>query len=475
MSFCTCAHQSTLKYVIYNFLCQNKVPRRTHLTKEHPDPECYHLKTLAACAALFLEGSYESAPLFLSGTNKFIWRDKGMCFGLAGTGKTAGTFFDWCSLYQNPRTAEEKAVFDMSLKDINLWYAHQATIIWMFTAMPSNIENTYSERGWPNFEMFVSELISASHSVLNISSDIRTHLLDSSVKEYGQLVTDTMKSERRPPLSPDEFNTLIETKVFTNGADCDNIVKPKYAQTFRVVIACATQLDFSNLGWANDELEQCMVLIKSHCPQLKKLDLSSNQFSKTLEELAEFPATAQMEDISFLKCKQIRGDICGLADLPPFARIWRIDLRYTQVSGDISTPLSSLVNLTDLSLGSTQVSGQITALSGLVNLTILDLSSTQVSGEITALSGLVNLTQLNLYSTQVSGEISALSGLVNLTILDLGYTQVSGEITALSGLVNLTVLQLKPSKISGDFTKFYWVETSDLRRVGRPSRCCAIG
>lgn len=31
MAFCTCAHRSTLKYVICNLLCQNKVPRKAHL------------------------------------------------------------------------------------------------------------------------------------------------------------------------------------------------------------------------------------------------------------------------------------------------------------------------------------------------------------------------------------------------------------------------------------------------------------
>ena len=32
MSFCTCAHQGILKYVIYNCVCHNKVHRKTHLT-----------------------------------------------------------------------------------------------------------------------------------------------------------------------------------------------------------------------------------------------------------------------------------------------------------------------------------------------------------------------------------------------------------------------------------------------------------
>ena len=174
---------------------------------------------------------------------------------------------------------------------------------------------------WPTFELSVSQLISASHSVLDISVAIRTQLLDSSVKGYWQLVGSTLKSGRKPPLSPEKFNTLVEAKIFTNGADCDEIVKPKYAKTFQAVVACAAQLDFSNLAWENSDLDQCMALILSHCPQLKKLDLSDNEFSTTLEDLGKFEAIAQITDISLLGCEQVRGDIHALADLPAFARI----------------------------------------------------------------------------------------------------------------------------------------------------------
>jgi hypothetical protein len=97
----------------------------------------------------------------------------------------------------------------------------------------------------------------------------------------------------------------------------------------------------------------------------------------------------------------------------------KLDCENTQIS-DLS-PLSGLVNLTELWLDNTQVS-ELGVLSGLVNLTTLYLNNTQVS-DLGALSGLENLAVLGLENTRVS-DLGALSGLVNLEALYLDNTQV---------------------------------------------------
>ncbi|RKZ36784.1 MAG: hypothetical protein DRQ49_17345 [Gammaproteobacteria bacterium] len=107
--------------------------------------------------------------------------------------------------------------------------------------------------------------------------------------------------------------------------------------------------------------------------------------------------------------------------------------------------LGNLVNLTDLSLSSNQLSGTIPSeLSNLVNLTRLDLDSNQLSGTIPSeLGNLVNLTYLNLGDNQLSGTIpSELGNLVNLgdgTVegLYLNNNQLSGIIPDLSNLTKL--------------------------------------
>ena len=108
------------------------------------------------------------------------------------------------------------------------------------------------------------------------------------------------------------------------------------------------------------------------------------------------------------------------------------------------TGIENFINLTDLNLGSNNIS-DISALSGLTNLTFLNLSSNNIS-DISALTGLTNLTRLNLGSNNIS-DISVLSGLTNLTYLCLDWNEIT-DINAISGLTNLTDLKLYCNNIS---------------------------
>ena len=137
-----------------------------------------------------------------------------------------------------------------------------------------------------------------------------------------------------------------------------------------------------------------------------------------------------------------------IEDIKYCTNLTNLSLHSTQVSGDISA-VSNLTNLTALGLSSTQVSGDISAVSKLTNLTYLSLTSTQVSGDISAVSNLTNLTNLILYSTQVSGDISAVSNLTKLTNLSLSFTQISGDISAVSNLTNLNKISLLNTQVSG--------------------------
>ena len=42
-----------------------------------------------------------------------------------------GVFFDWCSLYQEPREGDQLDSFKRSLKFINLWYGHSLTTVYL--------------------------------------------------------------------------------------------------------------------------------------------------------------------------------------------------------------------------------------------------------------------------------------------------------------------------------------------------------
>ncbi len=50
------------------------------------------------------------------------------------------------------------------------------------------------------------------------------------------------------PAMPAEFNNILEDKTFTNGAEKD-VVRTKYAETFKTGVTHAKELDFSDSGW----------------------------------------------------------------------------------------------------------------------------------------------------------------------------------------------------------------------------------
>lgn len=68
-------------------------------------------------------------------------------------------FMDWVSLHQRDengvRTSQEKVAFRQALSKMNLWYAHQKTLVYLLSATPSEwAADTipYHARGWTSFE-----------------------------------------------------------------------------------------------------------------------------------------------------------------------------------------------------------------------------------------------------------------------------------------------------------------------------------
>ena len=156
--------------------------------------------------------------------------------------------------------------------------------------------------------------------------------------------------QREPPLLPDRFYTLIQDKTFTNGADREKIVIPKYNDTFEKVIEKAEKLHFDNLGFGDEEADAAVYLAQNF-GSVTDLSLGAN-------------------------------NLLSMGMVVTLTNLVKLDLaRNKEMSGDIAS-LRELRNLTDLALFETQVSGDIASLSELRNLTELLLDKTQVSGDI---------------------------------------------------------------------------------------------
>ena len=91
------------------------------ITKSHPDPEGFHLGTLA--------------PVLRSDCKR------------SDIASRVAVFIDFCCLYQSPRSDDESALFKKGLSSINLLYAHQTTYVLCLTRVPAGVTG-YDVSGW---------------------------------------------------------------------------------------------------------------------------------------------------------------------------------------------------------------------------------------------------------------------------------------------------------------------------------------
>lgn len=317
----------------------------------------------------------------------------------------------------------------------------------------------------------------SSYENVAISGERRTQLLlgkasdGTPLNHYLDVVVER-RCTRGVPLSPERFNELVDSKIFTDGSDKEKVVKPKYAETFRVVITNAHALHLRGLGLDDAQARQLLDLTAEHCKCIIELDLSCNDISlpveltigsKTMAQLRRLNLTgcgrgsavpfdvAPLADLVHLKQLElagafVSGDVAPLATLQDLEVLW---LTGTKVSGDVGV-LAKLRYLQRLGLGSTFVSGDMTPLSTVTFLERLGLNETQVYGDVADVGKLKHLVRLGLGGTKVSGDVARLHALWNLEVLDLNRTAVSGDVARLSHLVCLTVLELRSTAVSGD-------------------------
>merc|ERR1719203_2324721 len=78
------------------------------LTKQHPDPNSFHLGNLAPLIKAFASWNRVRS-------------------------EQIAVFIDWCSLPQTPMSESEQKAYQRAMQHVHLWYAHTATNVWMLT------------------------------------------------------------------------------------------------------------------------------------------------------------------------------------------------------------------------------------------------------------------------------------------------------------------------------------------------------
>jgi len=247
------------------------------LTKDHPDPEAFQLRSIAKVAALYMEGK-KYGEIYTSPLTE--------AFATKGLGPPDfALFWDWASLFQKPRTEAEEVLFLPGLKSSNVWYGHEAAVCWMQTELPEGfsfapgLAKDYDESGWCFVEAAISSGLKVGKRRLDLG--VRTNL---AMTTYGGgicnlspacTIEGVCAARREPPLVPDKMRQRLETKKFTSSADAD-VVFQLYRSFFDGAAATATHLTFAGLEWGVAEVELLLPVL-SRFTALTVLDLSQNK------------------------------------------------------------------------------------------------------------------------------------------------------------------------------------------------------
>ena len=128
----------------------------------------------------------------------------------------------------------------------------------------------YWDKGWTSFEYALAMMIKVS----NISRAADWH----QVLDLGQEGMRQVILTRPAPAEPLAFFGGHEygDKTYTNGADRDAIVAPKFRETTFELLAGVRELDYSKHDWTDSEAVQLAVVLPL-CAKLKALRLVGNK------------------------------------------------------------------------------------------------------------------------------------------------------------------------------------------------------
>lgn len=221
----------------------------------HPDPEGRTLVLLA--------NAITTAQTFQVSKGPYTWQT---------LPPRVAVFFDYCSLYQPPRTEGQTPMTEpqhealrAALARMQVWYAHQLTTCFFVTGDPqqnSPRPTPYHERGWPTFEYHVSAIGKA------ITSSGWPQLVDVGIG------VDTL-FERGVPLTPAALEHLLESKRFTDGTD-HGLVLSLYKKTVQCMIIGASRLIYSSCEWGPNEVGAFASAWFSLCDRLEHFSLATN-------------------------------------------------------------------------------------------------------------------------------------------------------------------------------------------------------
>lgn len=240
------------------------------LSQCHPDPEGLQLDTLYR----FIQAWTHTQPGLLL--------------------RRIAIYIDWCSLFQEPRSAIESDLFERARRHACLWYSHRKVRVWLLSSTPDGIVS-YQRRGWTHLEAEVSMLkamwgdevldigrveTGARHldrcwplSAVGMSTLVNANLASLDGATFGICTV-----PRRPISAPKLFAKDMANKVLTRSEDFEIIIE-QYNEVFRIFANSIESLNLSGLEWGDLEVEK-FAQVLPHLRFLRELNLTNNEITE---------------------------------------------------------------------------------------------------------------------------------------------------------------------------------------------------
>ena len=258
------------------------------ITKDHPDPDCFHLRIVVEVAEARINDVNKS------GRRIGLWRDVFEPIGMSEADVDIAIFWDFGSLYQSDRvkhvddrTEAQKQLFGGALSKggaLNVWYGHLHTSVWIQSELPEgfeeqmaalNLARTYKESGWCFVEASMSALLKPFNRRLDLG------MRNTKCGGWTEGAAGFNRVEKRcavgrdPPLSPQAMSEVVRTqKRFTGKGDLE-IVDAMYKEFFDAVAHTVEELMLNKLEWGPEEACALAEALPSFT-SCRKLSLANN-------------------------------------------------------------------------------------------------------------------------------------------------------------------------------------------------------
>lgn len=256
------------------------------LSDEDPDPEMLNLYTFAPLLRHFAQSCRV-------------------------TTESVAIFYDWCSLKQEPRTEEEQESWTRAMQDVELWYTHWKSQVWLLTSVPEGI-TSYKERGWCFFERSLATMGLPSESVLDLGA------LRANWTHWSQVIREC-QAPRHPPLAPHQFDDELYKRSFKNEDDDRQLCVRKYEEVFQEVMGTITELYYGGLGWTDIQAEQLATVLPL-CNELREVDLRGN----VIADAGAYALADAVSQCPKLQVIDLEGNIVDTDGLVTIRESWHV-------------------------------------------------------------------------------------------------------------------------------------------------------